>query len=346
MEMSRRNFFHTVGLLAFAVGLSGSLDSVKAYIKKPKGNLDPRQGQNVFTVNGKSLVVVVGGKNVKSMVKESLARMGGLEKIGVQGKTVLVKPNVVGGKKHPTTTNPELVGAVATLLYEAGASKVYVGDMSALIRLSTKRNMEKTGIKSAAEKAGAELLYLEDYEWVRVNLPKGKYIKEVDVSEWIFKVDRIINLPVIKTHRYAGYSICLKNFVGATHLKNRPYFVDRAHWEEVVSEINLAYGPDLNIVDGTKIMMEGGPWSGKVKEANLLVCSGDRVAADVVGLAIIKAFAQGTSFESVWERKQVRRAVEIGLGARRRDEIELITASLDKRKEFKALIEKVMENVA
>ena len=228
------------------------------------------------------------------------------------------------------------------MLYEAGAKKVYVGDMSALIRGSTAKNMERTGILAAARAAGAEPLFFEDHAWVKVKVP-GKYMKEVSVTEWIHKVDRVVNLPVIKTHEYAGYSICLKNFVGATHFRQRPYIVNALHWEEVVTELNLAYRPDLNIADGTKVMVEGGPWEGRAEEANLILASGDRVACDVVGLALIKSYGRWKRLltTSPWEMGQVRRAVELGLGAGSSQELELVTASLDGDPAFHARMEKV-----
>lgn len=343
MDLDRRNFFYSFGIIIYAIGM-GSLNTLKTFLKGSKESLIPVHKTNPFVKDRKSLVSVVHGKDVKQIVKESIEAIGGLKKINIQNKTVLVKPNVVGGRKNPTTTNPQVVRAVVSILYEEGASKVFVGDMSALIRRGTERNMEKTGIKKAAEEAGAEVLYFEDYEWIKIKLAEGKYIKEVDVSEWIYKVDRIINLPVIKTHAYATYSICLKNFVGATHFKQRPYFVDKSHWEEIVTEINLAYSPDLNIADGTKVMISGGPWKGQEKQANLIIAGGDRIAADVAGLGIIKSLG-GDIPGGVWNQRQIRRAVEIGIGAGNRDEIELVTASLDHSREFEELIEKVKENI-
>jgi uncharacterized protein (DUF362 family) len=346
MELKRRNFLYLLGTLA-AIGLTGAFDALKGLLRTPKGRREPRYRKNLFVADGKSLVAIVGGKNIKRMIKESVSLIGGFDKVGIKGKTILVKPNVVSERRNPTTTNPEVVKALVSILYEEGASEVFVGDMSALWKLPTKRNMEKTGIKKAAEEAGAKVVYFEDYDFFNINLPKGKYINDVGVSEWIFKVDRVINLPVIKTHRSATYTICLKNFIGATHFRQRPYFVDSGHWEEVVSEINMAYSPDLNVVDSTKIMVEGGPWKGQEKDTNLIVSSGDRIAADVIGLGMIKAFglSKKISSENVWEQRQIKRAVEIGLGARNRDEIKLLTASLDGNKEFEELIRKVTENI-
>lgn len=343
MKLTRRNFIYASWILLSAVAISGCLDPVKALFKKPRGKREPLFRQNPYIADGKSLVAVAGEGDVKNMVREAVSMLGGFEKTGIRNKTVLVKPNVVSSRRNPTTTNPELVRAVVSLLYEEGASTVYVGDMSALRTLPTSRNMKKTGIGKAAAEAGARVLFLEDYDYTTVTLSKARYIKEVAVSDWIFKVDRIINLPVVKTHRSARYSICMKNLIGTTHAGQRPYLVDVKHWEEIVAEINLAYRPDLNIVDGTTIMVEGGPWSGEARRTNCVIASGDRIAADIVGLGLIKAFglSKHVAGRNVWDMGQIRRAVEAGIGARNAGEMELRARSLTESSEFQNLIDKV-----
>lgn len=342
MEFGRRIFLLLLAAGASAAGVFRGGTDLCAAAEEAGRSSGPGISGNPFVRGRKSLVAAVGGKNLEEMVRRAVSLIGGFGPLALRGKSVLVKPNVVGANGNPTTTNPAVVGAAVRVLYEAGAKKVYVGDMSALIRGSTAKNMERTGILAAARDAGAEPLFFEDHDWVKVKIP-GRYMKEVSVTEWIRKVDRVVNLPVIKTHEYAGYSICLKNFVGATHFRQRPYLVNALHWEEVVTELNLAYRPDLNIADGTKVMVEGGPWEGRAEEANLLLASGDRVACDVVGLALIKSYGRWKRLltTSPWEMGQVRRAVELGLGAGSSQELELVTASLDGDPAFHARMEKV-----
>lgn len=348
-EIDRRNFLYMAGGMAASVGLTGGLDGVKVLLRGPKETRGPIIREDLFRADGRSAVSMAAGPDLKAALRKCVSLIGGLGRLALKGKTVLVKPNVVASRGSPTTTSPGVVGAVAGLLYEEGASRVYVGDMSALFRLSTRSNMEKTGIRRAAEEAGAEALFFEDHEWIRVRLDRGRYVKWVDVTEWVFRVDRVINLPVIKTHRSAGYSICLKNFVGATNFRQRPYFVDRRHWEEVVAELNLAYSPDLNIVDGTKTMVKGGPWKGVVKDTGFVMASGDRVAADAVGLAVISSFGlwgKAAPGGSIWNQRQLRRAAELGLGASGAGEISLLHATLGAGARFEELVKRTRENLA
>jgi uncharacterized protein (DUF362 family) len=342
MGFGRRAFLLILAAGASALGAFPGGRASHALAGKPGRPPGSGASSNPFVRGGKSLVAAVGGADPTAMVREAVSLIGGFDPLGLSGKSVLVKPNVVGRNGNPTTTNPAVVAAVVRALYDAGAGKVYVGDMSAIIRGSTKRAMEETGILSAARGAGAEALFFEDHKWEKVKVD-GAYLKEVPVSEWIFKVDRVVNLPVIKTHAYAGYSICLKNFVGATHFTHRPYFLNPRRWEEVVAELNLAYRPDLNIADGTKVMVEGGPWEGRAEGANLVLASGDRVACDAVGLALIKSYGYWERLNGIspWEMGQMRRAAELGLGAGNRGELELLTASLDGDPAFDARMRKV-----
>jgi len=346
MSFRRRAFLTLLAMVGIVYGIFRNWRSIGAFFADTNKEAQPVVGRNVFHDRQKSLVAAVGGADVKEMVGKAVSLIGGFELLELNGKRVLVKPNVVGGAGNPTTTAPEVVEAVVELVYEAGAANVYVGDMSALIRGNTGKNMETTGIAAAARRAGAQTLAFEDYGWVKVKVD-GRYVREVDVSEWFFNVDRVINLPVIKTHRYAGYSICLKNFVGATHFSQRPYLIDRNHWEEVVAEINLAFRPDLNIVDGTNSMVEGGPWDGTAVQTSLVLAGGDRVACDVVGLGIIQSFGQWEPLKSIspWQMRQVRRAAEIGLGAGHSEEMRLLSHSLNDDPSFLRLMEQVRSRI-
>ena len=319
MLFSRRSLLYLVALVIGSFLLFRWRTTLKNLLfrRQAPSSIQPKVPSG-SRVDGKTPVSLVHGQDLAAMVREAVALIGGLEQIDFKAKTILVKPNVVSGEPPPATTNPKVVKAVIEILYSAGAKKVYVGEMSALLTLPTKKNMEQTGIFQAAREAGAEPVYFEDHGWVKVDLPQARFVKEAYVSEWIYRVERIVNVPVIKTHRNASYSICLKNFIGATHGRQRPYLVDPSHWEEVVAELNLAYVPDLNIVDGTSVMVAGGPWSGEKETPALILASRDRIAADVIGLSVIKHFGRWRQVTETgaWNQKQISRAVELGLGVK------------------------------
>ena len=328
--MARRSFLIVLGtafVLLFAFRLRAFW---RPFLISPKKGDRPPSRPNPFKEENRVSVAIVHGRDPEKMVGEAIDLIGGIERLDVLEKVVLLKPNIVSGALSPVTTNPRIVRAVAKILFESGARRVLVGDMSAFIKLPTRKNMENSFIKTMAEEVGAELVPFEEGGWISVEIPQGKYVKKVFVTETLYQVDRIINMPVIKTHRSATYSIALKNFVGATHFRQRPYLVDRHHWDEVVAELNLACTPDLHIVDGTRLMVEGGPWEGKAVDANLIIVTGDRVAADLVGLGVLKHYSELPQIKDVdvWEQRQIKRAIELGLGVKGEEEIDLLEKDL------------------
>lgn len=337
---SRRSLLGILGTSLFLL-FARQRDAMASLLFRPKRHEKPRVDHDPYMQGNKAVVgVAYAGASVKDGVKEALSLIGGLERLKIKDKTVLVKPNCVSSQPSPATTNPKVISAVVELFYEQGAKKVVVGDMSALATFSTKRNMKKNGMAKAAIDSGAEVVVFEDYDWVSVDLLGAEYVKTAYVTEWLYKTDIIVNLPVIKTHRSASYSITFKNFIGCTHLKQRPYLIDRKHWEELVAEFNLACRPHLNIVDGTVSMIEHGPWEGTPAETNLIIASSDRVAADIVGLGVIKSFGKWemVADKDVWDQRQIRHAVSLGVGKGKGD-MRLNTGKGDEK------FDELMENV-
>ena len=77
-------------------------------------------------------------------------------------------------------------------------------------------------------------------------------------------------------------------------------------------------------------MVKGGPQYRKEEETNLVIVSGDRIAADLAGLGLIKHFGlwPDVAEKGVWKQSQIRRAIELGLGVSEPGHIEIRTQSL------------------
>jgi uncharacterized protein (DUF362 family) len=92
-----------------------------------------------------------------------------------------------------------------------------------------------------------------------------------------------------------------------------------------IAELNLGLKPALNILDGSKSFVFGGPSHGDEAEPKVVVASRDRIAADVVGVAVLKHFGceERIMNRPIWQIPFVRHAVKIGLGVASADEINL-----------------------
>ncbi len=343
MKLTRRTFLTLAGLAALGVTTPACRRMFWEILFSPEATPVPPPAPpgNPFTADGKSLVAIVHGDDVPRMVRRALDLIGGIERLALRGRRALVKPNVVSGKSPPATTDPRVVSAVVELARGAGASGVAVGDMSAVLALPTRPNLERTGIAKVARERGAELLAFDEGKWVEVKPPGAEFATEVYVAKAAYEAERLLSVPVIKTHRSASFSCALKNTVGCVHGKNKPWAYGARGWEPTVAELNLAVRPHLFVVDGLRSMVAGGPWSGEAAPTRVILASGDPVAADVIALGLIRAFGRSelVAAKGVWEQTQIRRAIALGLGARGPDEVKLLADDLTGNSpEFSSLI--------
>ncbi|MFQ5882791.1 MAG: DUF362 domain-containing protein [Candidatus Methylomirabilales bacterium] len=332
MKITRRSLLQLAGLAALGIFVPACREMFKQILFSPKASVgEPRRvAENPFRSGSRSLVAIVHGEEIPRMVRRALDLIGGIERLGLAGARTLVKPNVVWGDPPPATTDPRVVKAVASLVKAQGPSSLAVGDMSAVVSLPTRPHLEKTGIAEAAREVGAEVLAFDEGEWVKVHPPQVEYAKTVYVAKAAYEAERLISVPVIKTHRSASFSCALKNTVGCVHGKNKPWAYGSEGWEPTVAELNMAIRPDLYVVDGLQSMVRGGPWSGQAVPTKIILASGDPVATDVVALGLIKAFGRWemVTAKGVWDQVQIQRAIALGLGAQGPDEVELIAEDL------------------
>ena len=345
MRITKYPLFYVIGISIFLILNFRWRYTFKLLFLKPRAKkIHPQPVPNVFKNDKKTLVSIVQGDNIYAMLREGLELLGGLERLDIKGKSILIKPNIVNRYPSPANTNPLVIKNLIKILHEYGVSKIFVGDMSAIFALPTKKNAIKSGIWEAIHKEDMTFVPLEEYGWVEVDIPQGRFVKKAVVSEFIYTVDRIINVPVIKTHNYANYTISLKNFMGAIHPQQRPYFIAPNFWDEIIAELNVAYTPHLNILDGTKIFIQGGPTRGTVATPNLIIITGDRIAADVAGLSVIRSFGgwERLNTVDVWEQRQIKRAIDLHLGISSPSELKIVSRCLGAVKSsFEELIQKI-----
>ena len=352
--LTRRNLLDRLALgLALLPAITRTPRSVLgSLLFEPEGSLVPAKSPpaNPFVRDGNALVALIHGDDPEAMLREGLRQLQAPERLELRGKRVLIKPNVVNDRPPPTTTSPRIVAAVVRWVREAGAREVIVADSSGIIRMPTSDNLVETGIKQAAETNGARVLALDEEPWVRVEPTGAKTLDHYYISKLVYEADVFINLPVIKTHQFAHYSCSLKNLVGIIHPRYRPsvHFLS-SDWHERIAELNLAVHPQLTIADGLTVMIAGGPTSGTPAQANLLLLSGDRIALDAVALALIRTYGAWpkVSGGSLWEQRQLKRAMELGLGITDRRRLELLPYSISgPDPAFAQLVAKIRKDLA
>ncbi|MFQ5895324.1 MAG: DUF362 domain-containing protein [Nitrospinota bacterium] len=351
MKLTRRSLLTLAGLAVMGIAVPACRETLWQILFSPKASPAPPRppAENPFRSGSRSLVSIVHGEDVARMVRRAVELIGGIDKLDLAGARTVVKPNVVWGSPPPVTTDPRVAGAVMVLAKEAGASPLVLGEMSAVLSLPTRPNLEKTGMARVARDAGAEVVAFDEGEWVEVRPPGAEYATTLYVARAAHEAERLISVPVIKTHRSASFSCALKNSVGCVHGRNKPWAYGPRGWEPAVAEIHAAVRPQLFVVDGLQSMVRGGPWSGEGVATGVVLASGDPIATDVVALGLIKSFGrwERVSSKGVWEQVQIRRAIALGLGARGPHEVELLAEDLSGgSREFPDLVAAIRQHVS
>jgi uncharacterized protein (DUF362 family) len=278
---------------------------------------------NPFTKDGKVLLGKVSTTgNLKTDVLKAVNMIGGFNKVIDKGDQVLLKPNYNTADPPPASSDPEFLKAIVELLFEHGAGKVVLGE-SSWQGLATRKALDRAGTLAALKDTGAEIAFFDEEKYVKVDVG-GEYLKHVSLAARAMQADKIVYSCCMKTHFRADFSLSLKLAFGFTKKSERMEFHIR-HLKEKLVDLNLVVHPNLLIMDGRKCFITGGPFSGEVRNANVILASGDRVAMDVESVKIIESFKGSKLRDNPWSYTQIRHATQLGLGTRSEEEYTVLT---------------------
>jgi len=281
--------------------------------------------ENPFRKDGKGLVSKVtsaDGQGLKGNILKAVDLIGGFSKVVERGNEILLKPNFNTGDAPPGSSDPDFVKAVIELLHEHGASKVILGE-SSMFSLSTRKVLEDTGMVRKAEEAGAEVAPFDEGKWVKVSTG-GKYLRTVSLPERALEAKKLVYVCCMKTHRWAKFTLSLKLAVGFMKPSERMLLHAR-NLEEKIADLNLVVHPDLVIMDGRKCFINGGPACGELRNPNVVLASGDRIAMDVEAIKVIENFEGANLTADPWSYTQIRRAVELEIGVKNEQDYKTIS---------------------
>jgi len=264
------------------------------------------------------------GSDLKAAVKSAVDLIGGFDKVIDQDDLVTIKPNLNTADPYPASSDPLFIKALGELLLDAGAGKLRIIESSTM-RLSARKVSDTVGLTAVAEELDAEIIFLEEHDWVKVDIPRGKYLKKVSIGKSLLNMGKLVVAPNLKTHFLARYTGSLKIFVGWMRHRER-IRLHMKNLEAKVVDLASYFNPDLIVMDARTCFITGGPASGQCSTPNLILASGDMVSIDVEGVRTIQCCnAKNKLGMDVWEIPQIKRAVEIGIGATSDNDIEIVT---------------------
>jgi uncharacterized protein (DUF362 family) len=108
-------------------------------------------------------------------------------------------------------------------------------------------------------------------------------LKEWEVYSDFIETDKIINVPIAKTHSLSRLSLGMKNWLGALG-GNR----NQLHQQLDAAMIDLSafFKPCLSVLDAYRMLIRNGPQGGRISDTklfNTVVAGIDYVAVDALG---------------------------------------------------------------
>ena len=281
----------------------------------------------------RSKVSLVKTSDRASGVKKAIELLGTNP---VQGKKILLKPNFNTADPYPGSTHNDTLERLIMQLRDMGAGDITIGDRSG--PADTSAVLEEKGIYALCARLGVGLTDFERLppeDWVRMNPPGSHWKNGFDVARPVLDAECIVTTCCLKTHGFGGgFTMSLKLSVGITHKRNMSDLHSSfRRMRKMIAEINLVYRPSLILLDGIEAFTDGGPMTGRRKRADVILAGSDRIAVDAVGLAILKDIGANKAIMEtpVFAQEQIARAVELGIGVTRPEEIELLAGDRESR---------------
>ena len=270
----------------------------------------------------------------------------GLSALGlppVRDKRVVIKPNFNSADPFPASSHLDTLSTLVRHFQAGGAGEVSVADRSGMG--NTRKVMEQKGVFAQAKQMGFQVAVLDETPmegWAEERLAGGHWSRGVLFPRLFQDADLVVQTCCLKTHRYGGhFTLSLKNSVGmvAKYSPRNSYdYMGELHTSsyqrQMIAEINQLYRPAMIVMDGLEAFTDGGPESGTLVRPQVMVLGTDRVAVDAVGVAILRMHGGNATISRgrVFEQEQIARAVQLGLGARGPEQIDLVADDPESKK--------------
>jgi uncharacterized protein (DUF362 family) len=289
---SRREFLRILAASAAGAVIPGVRLGASAAVKQPAATF-----------------AVARGADTAAIVRKAVELLGGMDAFVSEGDVVFIKPNISWDKKpeQAATTNPLVVETVVKLASEAGAKKIIVADNTCN---DARHTYKRSGIKEAAEGAGADVPFMEKRKFVSTNIG-GRVMGEWEVYREAMEADKIINVPIAKHHGLSEVTLSMKNLMGLIGGRR-----DLLHQNlpECVVDLAAYFKPSLHILDSVRLLKANGPQGstlGDVVRLDTVAASVDPVRIDAFGISL---FGDALTTTDPAAFPHIGEAVKRGLG--------------------------------
>ncbi len=268
MKLNRRDLL--IGTTALAAG-----SFVSAPFFLPKYQQDRRQKR--------SRVAILNVEHYSQDINQTLAAGLRLFPIHVQGKTVVLKPNLVDYiPGNAINTHPLLVLAAADAFRSLGARSVLVAEGPGHQR-DTQLVLSESGYEEVLRRQ-IRFVDLNRDELIRTRL-RANYmgVKTLWLPRTVLDADFLVSMPKMKTHHWAGVTLSMKNMLGIVPGSRYGWPKNILHWkgiQESILDVSATVSVNFVIADGVTAMEGNGPLNGTARHLGKIVLADDPIAAD------------------------------------------------------------------
>jgi uncharacterized protein (DUF362 family) len=281
-----------------------------------------------------SAVALVQGSERPAAIDKAIESLGGID---CRGSDVVIKGSFNSPHPFPATTHPETLARIVGILRGRNCGAISLIERSGMGNAT--EIWRKLGTVDLARHLKIRLISLDDLpaaDWRHEEMPGSHWRKGVEVPRMLRRGEVLIQICNLKTHRFGGhFSACLKNSIGmiAKYSPTTPHYNYMAELHSspdqrlMIAEVNTLFQPQLLLMDAMEVFTQGGPEAGDVAAPGVVAASLDPVALDAVGLSLLRLHDEAPQqiHAPVFEDDQIKRAAELGLGAKSGDQISLRT---------------------
>lgn len=282
-------------------------------------------------------VRIINPANVQAMMDESIKQLTGEATVADAWASLLPdfkEEHIVAVKVNARNallpTHPEVVDAIVTGLTAAGVpeNNIIVYDIVkwCLLQSGYKYNMTDVGVRYFAT---AKANNVDEDGWgADRDKPVDILGRKIFLSTIVTRCDHLINVPVLKAHNMAVFTLSLKNHFGSLGIDP----------QVLHNNINMAIAvlnDQEDIRDKTRLIVTDalfGCWRGLLLPPdfapNSLIVSRDPVAADYIGAEMINAERARLDLGPRNMTFMLDKAAELGLGTNDPEKIELLKVDL------------------
>ncbi len=226
------------------------------------------------------------GRDMEKEIAAVMSRDG----LVLKGKKVLLKPNFVETHaERPINTNPAVIASVAHACLRLGAAEVAVGEASGH-RRDPWFSVLNPMLRDVLDR---KVRCLDMNHGDAVQTPnKGGLtgLPQFYLARPVAEADVLISLPKMKTHHWAGVTLCLKNLFGTLPGIYYGWPKNVLHFkgiERSILDLARTVKVHYNVIDGVVGMEGDGPIMGKAKPVGVLILSPFSLAADATAARIM-----------------------------------------------------------